>query len=199
MERILDLGCGKGESWRKLGLQVENCRVVGIDIQRDGVQAAHLKYCNRGWTYLCARGEEIPLPENSIQGVFCNVALPYMHIPRTLMELHRVLVPGGWLKATLHAPSFTLSEFLKSFPRPKQSLFRIFVLLNGMVLHFSGYVISLGRVAESCQTSTGMRIALHRAGFTSVSFLREGRRFFVEARREGERAAAKHVELAPVA
>jgi hypothetical protein len=122
-----------------------------------------------------------------------------MHIPRTLMELHRVLVPGGWLKASLHTPRFTLSEFLQSFPRPKQSLFRAFVLLNGMVLHFSGNVISLGRVAESCQTSAGMRIALHRAGFTNVSFLKEGRRFFVEARRGGERASTEPVMLAPVA
>lgn len=32
---------------------------------------------------------------------------PYMHIPRMLAELHRVLVPGGWLRATLHAPRFT--------------------------------------------------------------------------------------------
>jgi ubiquinone/menaquinone biosynthesis C-methylase UbiE len=199
MERILDLGCGKGDSWRKLGLQVEDCRVVGIDIQRDGLQAAHLKYCNRGWSYLCARGEEIPLPDNCIEGVFCNVALPYMHIPRTLMELYRVLVPGGWLKASLHTPGFTLREFLQSFPRPKQSLFRVFVLLNGMVLHFSGRVISPGRVAESCQTSAGMRIALHRTGFTALSFLKEGRRFFVEARRDGVRAAAKPVMLAPVA
>jgi hypothetical protein len=61
-----------------------------------------------------------------------------MHIPQTLAELHRVLVPGGWLRATLHPPGFTWSEFRKSFPRPKQSLFRVFVLLNGAVLHFSG-------------------------------------------------------------
>lgn len=199
MERILDLGCGTGDSWQKLGLQVENCRVVGIDIQRDGVQVAHLKYSSRGWAYLCARGDQIPLRDASVQGVCCNVALPYMHIPRTLMELHRVLVPGGWLKASLHAPSFTWSEFRRVFPRPKQCLFRTFVFLNGMVLHFSGKVISVGRVAESCQTSAGMRIALRRAGFTTATFRTEGRRFFMEARREGTRMAAGHVALMPAA
>ena len=88
MERILDLGCGTGDSWQKLGLKVENRRIVGIDVQWDRVQAANLKYSGRGWEYLCARGEEIPLPDGSVQGVFCNVALPYMHIPRTLAELH---------------------------------------------------------------------------------------------------------------
>jgi ubiquinone/menaquinone biosynthesis C-methylase UbiE len=191
MERILDLGCGSGDSWQKLGLQAENCRVIGLDIQHDGVQAAHLKYSGRGWVYLCARGEEIPLADGSVQGVYCNVALPYMHIPRTLAELHRVVVPGGWLKATLHAPGFTLSEFRGSFRHPKNILFRIFVLFNGMVLHFSGNVISLGKVAESCQTSAGMRIALRRNGFTAVTFRRERRRFFVEARREGAPAVAE--------
>jgi ubiquinone/menaquinone biosynthesis C-methylase UbiE len=196
MERILDLGCGTGDSWQKLGLKVENCRIIGIDTQRDRIREANLKYGSRGWEYLCARGEEIPLPDGSIDGVFCNVALPYMHIPRTLAELHRVLVPGGWVKATLHPPSFTWSEFRNSFPRPKATLFRVFVLLNGMVLHFSGDVLSLGRVAESCQTDAGMRKAMRRAGFTAVSFRREGRRFFVEARREG---APESVLLAPVA
>jgi ubiquinone/menaquinone biosynthesis C-methylase UbiE len=197
-ERILDLGCGTGDSWRKLGLPVENCRVVGIDIQRDRVQTAHLKYGSQGWGYVCARGEEIPLPDGSIQGVFCNVALPYMHIPHTLGELHRVLVPGGWLKASLHTPTFTWSEFRQSFPHPKQCLFRIFVLLNGMVLHFSGNVICLGRVAESCQTSAGMRIALRSAGFTAVSYRKDGRRFFVEARREGAPAETEPVALPSV-
>lgn len=196
MERILDLGCGTGDSWQKLGLKVENRRIVGIDAQWDRVQAANLKYSGRGWEYLCALGEEIPLPDGSVQGVFCNVALPYMHIPRTLAELRRVLVPGGWLKASLHAPSFTWREFRRSFPKLKPSLFRFFVFLNGMVLHCSGSVMSLGKVAESCQTDAGMRIALRRAGFTAVSFRREGHRFFVEARREG---ASEQLVLAPVA
>jgi ubiquinone/menaquinone biosynthesis C-methylase UbiE len=199
MERILDLGCGSGDSWQKLGLQVEHCRIIGIDIQPKRVQSAHLKYSGRGWVYLCARGEEIPLPDGSVQGVCCNVALPYMHIPRTLAELHRVLVPGGWLKATLHAPGFAWSEFRLSFPRPKQSLFRTFVFLNGMVLHCTGKVISLGPVTESCQTSAGMRTALRRAGFAAVSFRKEGRRFFVEARRDGAGPVAESVALAPVA
>ncbi len=185
MERILDLGCGTGDSWQGLGLQVENRHIIGIDLQQNRLQAANLKYSARGWRYLCGRGENIPLADGSVDGVFCNVALPYMHIPRTLAELHRVLVPGGWLKASLHAPSFTWSEFRQAFPKPKASLFRAFVLLNGMVLHFSGRVLSFGKVAECCQTDAGMRMVLRRAGFTAESFRHEGERFFVDARRDG--------------
>jgi ubiquinone/menaquinone biosynthesis C-methylase UbiE len=196
VERILDLGCGTGDSWQSFSVPAENCRIVGIDLGRDRVQIANRKYNSRGWRYLCARGEDIPLPDGSVHGVFCNVALPYMHIPRTLEELHRVLVPGGWLKATLHTPGFTWSELRNAFPKPKPSLFRVFVLLNGMVLHFSGKVISLGEVAESCQTDAGMRIALRRAGFTGVSLRHEARRFFVEAQREEDRIATEPAMLA---
>jgi ubiquinone/menaquinone biosynthesis C-methylase UbiE len=184
MERILDLGCGAGDSWRGFGLQLENRRIIGIDIRRDRVQAANLKYGDRGWSFLCARAENIPLPDGSVDGVICQVALPYMHIPRTLAEVNRVLVPAGWLKATLHTPEFTWSEFRQSFPKPKPSLFRLFVILNGLIFHFSGEVIALGKVAESCQTEAGMRIALRRAGFADVSFRREGVRCFVDARRQ---------------
>lgn len=77
---------------------------------------------------MCGRGEQLPLPAG-FDGVFCEVALPYMHIPRALAELPRVLIPGGLLKATLHSPAFTWSEFRQSFPKPKQSLFRFFFVL----------------------------------------------------------------------
>lgn len=196
MERILDLGCGTGDSWHILGVTAEGRQIVGIDIRQDRLQAAREKYASRGWRYLCARGEEIPLPDASMHGVLCEVALPYMHIPRTLRELHRVLVPGGWLKATLHSPGFTWSELKRAFPKPKPSLFRIFVLLNGLVLHCSGRVLSLGNVAESCQTDAGMRIALRRAGFEAVQLRHEGQRFYLDAMRDHARAKNEAVATA---
>jgi len=184
VERVLDLGCGTGGSGHAFRLDVENWSITGIDIRSERVRIAHLNHQSHGWHYLCARGEQIPFPEGSFDGVFSEVALPYMHISRTLAELHRVLVPGGWLRVTLHSPHFTWQEFLRAFPKPKPSLFRLFVLLNGAVLHFTGKVISLGRVAESCQTESGMRIALHKAGFEAITFRREGLRFFLDACRD---------------
>jgi ubiquinone/menaquinone biosynthesis C-methylase UbiE len=133
---------------------------------------------------VCARGESLPLADGSIDGVLCWLALPYMHIPRALAEIHRVLVPGGWFTAALHRPRFTWQEFCGSFPRPKQSLFRTLVFVNGMVLHCSGSVISVFGISESCQTESGMRMALQRAGFGDLSFRHEGGRFLVDARRD---------------
>jgi ubiquinone/menaquinone biosynthesis C-methylase UbiE len=184
MQRVLDLGCGPGDSWRKLGMAAEDWQLVGIDVSASAVQIARKTFGERGWKYLLARGEEIPLGDASVDGIFCNVALPYMHIPRTVAELHRVLVPGGWLRATLHRADFTWSEFRRSFPHPKSSMFRVFVLLNGMLLHCAGRVVSLRGRCESCQTERGMRITLQKAGFEEIRFKHEGPRFFVEARRD---------------
>jgi ubiquinone/menaquinone biosynthesis C-methylase UbiE len=195
VERILDLGCGTGGSGRAFGLDVEDWAITGLDVQSERTRIARRNNRDRGWNYVCARGEQTPFQSASFDGVFSEVALPYMQIPRTLAELHRVLVPGGWLRVTLHLPAFTWLEFLRAFPKPKQSLFRIFVLLNGVILHFTGRVMALGTVAESCQTEAGMRIALRRAGFENVTFRREGLRFFVEARRDGSVHELQEVEV----
>lgn len=183
MTRVLDLGCGTGDSWRRLGVSVENCQVIGIDVVPQRLQDARNKYSSDREVYVCGRGEDIPLANASMDGAVCGLSLPYMDIPGALAELHRVLVPGGWLRATVHPPRFTWHEFCQSFPKPKQSLFRLFVLLNGMMLHCSGVVMSVGNVHESCQTRRGMRIALRRAGFVETRFWDdESGKFHVDAR-----------------
>lgn len=183
MERVLDLGCGTGDSWRKLGASAEEWQVVGMDVAPARLQEARKKYGERGWQYVCGRGEKIPLANASVDGALCWLSLPYMNIPEALRELHRVLVPGGWMRATLHPPGFAWKELRQSFPKPKQSLFRVFVLLNGLALHCWGGVMPVARMQESCQTERGMRIALRRAGFVQTRFEYESGRFHVIARR----------------
>ena len=185
VERILDLGCGAGESWRTLGFDATNWKIIGLDRRGELAAEASRKYRERGWCYLCAVGESLPFADCSLDGVISRGSLPYMHIPRTLRELHRVLVPQGWLRMSLHNPSFTWSEFREHFPRPSASLGRTLVLVNGIVFHFTGSVMSVRNIAESCQTESGMRIALRRAGFVDVRFGHKDPRFLVEARRAG--------------
>src|ERR1700686_866607 len=66
-----------------------------------------------------------------------------------------------------------------------------------MVLHFSGDVISLGRVAESCQTESGMRRALRPAEFTDVTFRHEGHSLSKRGATEGCRNAARTLRCNP--
>ncbi len=193
MQRILDLGCGTGDSWKNLGSNVQDWAVIGLERDWQRVAEANEKYAGRGWRYLCGRGECLPIKDNSVDGVICRGALPYMAIPTALEELHRVLVPDGWLRVSLHPLRFSWGELRSGFPRPRQTAYRCYVILNGLYFHFTGRVMRLGSRVESCQTEQGIAKALRRAGFVDVKFHYPDTRFVVEARRaekvEGQRAA----------
>jgi ubiquinone/menaquinone biosynthesis C-methylase UbiE len=95
-----------------------------------------------------------------------------MNIQKALAELHRILVPDGVLSLSVHLPSFTIAELLHhAIPKPVPTLFRLYVMLNGLVFHCTGRTIGFvnGRT-ESFQTERGMKLALNRAGFVHLSF-----------------------------
>jgi ubiquinone/menaquinone biosynthesis C-methylase UbiE len=174
--RVLDLGCGDGKTPQKLGLPPA-WRIIGVDLQYSSLAKAHFDFPGRN--FICAAAEQLPFPDGSFDQVICNVALPYMNIARTLRQVRRVLLPGGLFFASLHALPFTLSELRNVYRRnPKASLYRLWVLANGIAFHFSGY-----NFAEAFQTERGMRIALRRAGFEAVSFRHDPKRWIVEARK----------------
>ena len=115
-----------------------------------------------------------------------QLALPYMNIQKALAEIHRVLVPDGGVSLILHPPGFTLAELVHhSIPKPKATLFRLYVMANGAWFHCSGRTIGFLGKTESFQTERGMKIALTRAGFSHFGFSRvpgsEGELFLVEA------------------
>ena len=78
--------------------------------------------------------------------------MPYMNIPVALAEINRVLEPGGTVHASLRALRFTMHELKLSFPRPKAMAFRLWVLANGLILHFTGKPVAIGGRYESFQT-----------------------------------------------
>jgi SAM-dependent methyltransferase len=132
----------------------------------------------------------LPFEDEGFDRVVSAVALPYMNIQKTLAEIHRVLVPGGGLSLSLHLPSFTIAELLhNAIPKPVPTLFRLYVMANGLVFHCTGRTVGFvaGRRTESFQTERGMRVALNRAGFVNLSFSRAtgpvGETLIVEARK----------------
>jgi ubiquinone/menaquinone biosynthesis C-methylase UbiE len=112
----------------------------------------------------------------SFDRAISNVALPYTNISKSLAEIYRVLAPGGTLLASLHPLGFTLSEFRKALPKPKATLYRVWVLANGTLFHIAGR-----NLGEAFQTERGIRIALQRANFANVSFRHDPKRWLVEA------------------
>jgi SAM-dependent methyltransferase len=173
--RVLDLGCGAGLTPEKLGLPGD-WEIFGVDAKYKAVAEAHGRFPRRA--FVCSVGEDLPFSASSFDCVIANVALPYMDIARSFAEIHRVLVPGGTLLASLHAVRFTLGELWQALPMPKAALYRFFVLANGVIFHFSGR-----NFGESFQTERGIRIALGRANFFRISFRHDSKRWWVEARK----------------
>jgi ubiquinone/menaquinone biosynthesis C-methylase UbiE len=179
--RILDLGCGTGKPLTYWNINPAD-EVVGVDIDRASVEAAANKYPAR--RFHVSSGEKMPFDADRFDRVICAYSLPYMNIPKALNEINRVLVPAGTLSLSLHPPRFTLLELRQAFPRPVATLYRLYVLMTGVLFHLTGWA-----PVESFQTKRGMRIALRRAGF-DVTEMRWERgkagqqRFVVEATKE---------------
>ena len=89
--RVLDLGCGPGhytEALRRAGAAV-------WPVDFDAAELAAAGRPPRG--ALAADAHRLPLPDGSVDGVFCSNLLE--HTPDTegvLAEVTRVLRPGGW-------------------------------------------------------------------------------------------------------
>lgn len=183
--RVLDLGCGSGLDLVFWGVTAAD-EVTGLDIDESALAIAKERFPNR--TYLHGAGEKLPFDDASFDRVISAVALPYMNIQKALAEIHRVLVPDGSVSLSLHLPSFTMAELLHhALPKPLPTLFRLYVMANGVWFHCSGKTAGfLNRRTESFQTERGMRVALNRAGFVNPSFRRMpgpvSEMFIVEAR-----------------
>lgn len=182
--RVLDLGCGVGRDLAGWGVTAGD-RVTGIDIDEQRLLAAKHSFQQR--IFLQGAGEHLPCPSASFDRVIAGVALPYMNIQKALAEVHRVLVPGGRLSVSLHLPSFVWAELVhNAFPRPVPTIYRLYVISNGLFFHVTGKTVGFMRGrTESFQTVRGMSLALRRAGFCDLSFRRgqgpAGDTFIVEA------------------
>lgn len=185
--RILDVGCGAGQSLIALNLP-PSVAAVGIDSDADAIRLGHELHPSLRLVWGAA--EALPFQNQSLDFVFSRVALPYMNIPLALREMARVLVPSGGIWLTLHPLTMTfeqLRDALCGF-NPKSTLFQIYVLLNGLYFYITAktfYWPSCDRRYESFQTSRGMRRALQVAGFVDVE-IRKGRHYVITARKRSK-------------
>src|SRR3954449_13214466 len=97
-QSILDIGCGAGQTLIAIGPKKLR---VGVDIDTEAVTFGVHWPEARGIRLGAATGENLPFQPSSFDFVYSRVALPYMHIPTALAEIHRVLRPGGNLWLTL--------------------------------------------------------------------------------------------------
>ena len=114
--RILDLGAGTGVFTSVLGKRYRKADVIALDIATAMLQQARAR---GGWWYrprcVCGDAEALPFADASFEFIFSNLMLQWCtNLPAALLELRRVLAPGGLLMFTTLGPD-TLSELRASW------------------------------------------------------------------------------------
>ncbi|WNB76954.1 class I SAM-dependent methyltransferase [Methylomonas koyamae] len=111
---ILDIGCGRGNSFALLETQFQPQRIAGIEIDpallADAVRAGSQCSCRVDVTL--GNAEQLPYPDASFDVLFCHQSFHHIVKHREAMqEFYRVLKPGGLL---LFAES--CKRFIHSLP-----------------------------------------------------------------------------------
>jgi ubiquinone/menaquinone biosynthesis C-methylase UbiE len=105
---VVDLGCGTGISTRAFaGRRLE---LLGLDPSEGMLAEAHRE---GGATYRRGESTATGLADRSANLVISGQAFHWFEIPATLVELRRILVPGGWCSAfwNLRAKTPLLDEY----------------------------------------------------------------------------------------
>jgi ubiquinone/menaquinone biosynthesis C-methylase UbiE len=96
--RWLDCGCAEGDFTHGL-IEHGASQAVGSDVLESRIQAARERW---PWTaalsFVVAAAEKMPFPDETFDGVLINEVLEHVTDEvQALRELHRILVPGGFL------------------------------------------------------------------------------------------------------
>jgi SAM-dependent methyltransferase len=130
---VLDIGCGAGQTLiaSALGDDVLAC---GVDPVREALALG--RSLDARLLLGAALGEDLPFKGETFDLVYSRVALPYMHVPRALREIGRVLRPGGTVWLSLHPPAFALRTTLHALRvrKLKGALFPLYTLFNALLL-----------------------------------------------------------------
>jgi malonyl-CoA O-methyltransferase len=113
---ILDVGCGTGESFRRLRARYPRSRVTGVDIAPGMLGVLRRR---DGWLrrprLVAADVEALPFVDRSFDAVFSNLTLQWVNdLDGALREMNRVLRPGGLLMFSTLGPD-TLGELRQAW------------------------------------------------------------------------------------
>ena len=115
-DTVLDVGFGGGASLLALSREVTAGKVIGVDYSRDMVRDATALIQRRGLANVSATWGEVahlPLADASVDKILsCNSLYYWTDIRASLLELKRVLRPGGKVALGFRsATSLRLFEF----------------------------------------------------------------------------------------
>jgi|SRR6266576_3373448 len=190
-KRILDVGCGMGQSLLAAQLP-SDAEAYGVDCDMEAIEAGR-RLAPPNIKLVCAEGENLPFEDKYFDLVFSRIALPYMEINNALREISRVLKGGGDLWLTLHPASMVFSRVKRSARggNLKDIVFCSYVLLNGVLFNCFGIQIPfLGR-QETFQTVGGIDRAMKRAGLTCIP-LRPSTHLIVQGQKPSPDQGVEH-------
>lgn len=103
--KVLDLGCGVGESQTYFTNLILNLEWIGLDIE-DSPEVQNRKEKNE--KFVTYDGIHIPFAGNYFDLIFCKQVFEHVKYPRELLlEISRVLKPGGhFIGSTSHLEPF---------------------------------------------------------------------------------------------
>lgn len=107
---VVDLGCGTGHAAAALSRRWPQARVIAIDFAPGMLRETARREEAPRIERLCAGAESLPLPDASVDLLFCNLMLPWCDDPDAVFaEIARVLRPRGLLTFSTLGPD-TLIE-----------------------------------------------------------------------------------------
>lgn len=107
---VLDVGAGTAHSTLALRRRYPKARVIALDCSLPMLRQARRRFSVlRRFARVCADGASLPLPDRSINVLFCSLMLQWTSPERVLREFRRVLKDGGLLTLTSLGPD-TLRE-----------------------------------------------------------------------------------------
>jgi len=109
-QTVIDLGCGTGHAALALAGRWPNARVIAVDFAPGMLRELARQDPGNRVERLCADAKSLPLPDASVDLVFCNLMLPWCEdLDAVFAEVARVLKPRGLLSFTTFGPD-TLVE-----------------------------------------------------------------------------------------
>ena len=165
-KRILDVGCGMGQSLIAARLPGD-VEAYGVDCDPEAIEAGR-RIAPVNIKLACAKGEDLPFDDGYFDLVFSRVSVPYMEINKALKEFSRVLKSGGDIWLALHPASMYFARARGSARRGrlKDVLFCSYVLINGTLFDLFGFQFSFLGHQETFQTLGGIAKAMKKAGLT---------------------------------